>query len=351
MKIEQRWWDGPWPWLIYLAAYAIPWLWAPPNKVQLLLTALAFASFLPVCIASFRLRGRQLLVSLLVMIAIGVLSVPIGGGWTVFAIYPAMQAARLRPRRAAISGVIATILVFLLAGISSGQPLAWWLPSLILPTLLGAASLSREALFERTRALLASQGEVRRLAEIAERERMARDLHDTVGRTLTLVALRADLVSRLARQDGEAARAEALLIATEARAGLQEVSAALEGKVGGSLDREMSVSAQALAAADIKAELRRDPDGVPRDVAALLAMTLREAVTNVIRHANATRCEIELEAGPNAVRLTVKDDGIGGPVEFGNGLTGMKQRLIAAGGDMSVVAQRSGTELIATVPL
>lgn len=169
MRTEQRWWDGPFPWLIYLAAYSIPWLWMPPSGTQLLLSGLTIAIFLLAYFASFRLRGTRLLVSILAMVVIGVWSVPIGGGWTAFAVYPAMQAARVRPGRTAMLIVIVTILAFLVAGLAWGQPLVWWLPSLMVPALLGGAALSREAFYDRTRALLATQEEVRRLAGIAER--------------------------------------------------------------------------------------------------------------------------------------------------------------------------------------
>lgn len=351
MRNEQRWWDGPWPWLCYLATYAIPWLWTPPDGVQLLLSALVFAIFLPTYLASFSVGGTRLLVLSVVMVAIGVASAPIGGGWTAFAVYPAMQAARIRPRRTAILAIVATILAFLLGGLGWGQPLVWWLPSLMVPALMGGAALSREAFYERTRALLVTQEEVRRLAGIAERERMARDLHDTVGRTLTLVALKADLVCRLATRDGEAARTEARLIAAEARSGLDEVSAALEGQITGSLDKEIGASTAALAAAGVEAQLRGQASTVSQDAGAILAMTLREAVTNVIRHANATRCVIELAADDDSARLTVADDGIGRLVEDGNGLTGMRQRLFAAGGTMTLIERRPGIALIATVPL
>jgi two-component system, NarL family, sensor histidine kinase DesK len=351
MRHEQRWWDGPWPWLAYLATYPIPWLWVPPSQDQLLLSALAFALFVPTYLASFRLGGRALPAAILAMTAIGVASAPIGGGWTVFAVYPAMQAARLRPRRAGVLAVVAVILAFLVTGLIGGLPLVWWAPSLLLPALLGGAALSRQAFYERTHALLRSQEEVRRLAGIAERERMARDLHDTVGRTLTLLALRADLVSRLAVRDGEAAGAEARLIAAEARAGLEEVSAALHGQGCGSLEAEIGASTAALSAAGVDAQVVGDASKAPRDAGALLAMTLREAVTNVIRHANAARCIIEIDVGGDHARLSVSDDGTGGPIGEGNGLTGMRQRLLAAGGGMALIERRPGTTLLATVPL
>ena len=351
MRSERRWWDGPWPWLIYLVTYAIPWIWLPPNAIQLLLSGVAIAIFVPLYLVSFKLRGSRLWMAVASMAAMGLIAVPIGGGWTALTIYPAMQAARIRPRQVAAIAISVTISAFILAGVASGRPLVWWLPSLMVPILLGGAAFSREVFYERTYALLATQEEVRRLAGLAERERMARDLHDTIGRTLTLVALKADLVARLASRDADMTAAEARLIAAEARTGLQQVSAALDGKIGGSLEKEVGVSLKALSAAEIDSHEHGDMANVPRDIGALLAMTLREAVTNVIRHANATRCVIELDEDGDSVRLTIADNGVGGTIEHGNGLTGMRQRLVAAGGHMSIVQRRPGIAIVATVPL
>lgn len=349
MRTDARWWDGPWPWLAYLATYGIPWLWVPPDTGQLILSAVALAVLLAVYIRSFQLAGRMLAGSIAIMVAIGVALLPVGGGWSILAVYPAMQAARLRPRRLAIWAIPLCILAFLVAGLVSRQPLIWWLPSLIMPALIGGAALSREAFYDRTRALLATQEEVRRLAGIAERERMARDVHDVIGRTLTLVALKADLVERLAVRDGEAASKEARSIGEQARVGFAEIRAALEGRAGGSLEGEMAASIAALEAAKVHAEAHGDWGAVPSDAGAILAMTLREAVTNVIRHAGAKRCTIGLECDAGMLALTVADDGTSGVIEEGNGLTGMRQRLMAAGGEL-VVRTGAGTTLVASVP-
>ncbi|HEX8418493.1 MAG TPA: histidine kinase [Sphingomonas sp.] len=349
MRSEARWWDGPWPWLAYLATYGIPWLWVPPGVHQLLLSALALGIFLAVYFRSFHLAGRALAGSIALMVAIGVALVPVGGGWNVLAVYPAMQAARLRPRRVAIWAIPLCIAVFLVAGVLSRQPLTWWLPSLIMPALIGGAALSREAFYDRTRALVATQEEVRRLAGVAERERMARDVHDVIGRTLTLVALKADLVERLAVRDGEAASREARSIGEQARAGFAEIRAALDGHAGGSLASEIAASIAALEAAGIQTEACGDRTAIPPDAGAVLAMTLREAVTNVIRHADAGRCTIELTLHAGRLTLTVADDGAGTAIVEGNGLTGMRQRLVAAGGELSI-RSGAGTTLIASVP-
>ena len=349
MRSDARWWDGPWPWLAYLATYGIPWLWVPPSVHQLLLSAAALGIFLAVYFWSFHQVGRALAGSIALMVVIGVTLVPVGGGWSILAIYPAMQAARLNPRRAAIWAIPLCIAVFLVAGLISQQPPTWWLPSLIMPALIGGAALSREAFYDRTRALLATQEEVRRLAGIAERERMARDVHDVIGRTLTLVALKADLVERLAVRDSEAASKEARSIGEQARAGFAEIRAALDGHTGGSLGSEIAASISALEAASIRTEARGDRTAIPPDAGAILAMTLREAVTNVIRHADAGRCVIELTRHAERLTLTVADDGSGTAIVEGNGLTGMRQRLMAAGGEL-VIRVGAGTTLAASVP-
>lgn len=349
MRSYARWWDGPWPWLAYLVTYGIPWLWTPPTSRQLLLSAAALGLFLTVYFRSFHLTGKALAGSVGLMAVIGVGLAPVGGGWSGLAVYPAMQAARLRPQRAAIGAIFLCLLAFLVAGVVSRQPLVWWLPSLIMPALIGGASLSREAFYDRTRALLATQEEVRRLAGLVERERMARDVHDVIGRTLTLVALKADLVERLAVRDGEAASKEARSIGEQARAGFAELRAALDGYAGGSLSGEITASVAALEVARVQVEIRGDPTAIPPDAGAILAMTLREAVTNIIRHANANRCVIELTCQVDRSTLTVVDDGSGTTIAEGKGLTGMRLRLAAAGGAL-VIRQDSGLTLVASVP-
>lgn len=350
MTLEPRWWDGPWPWLTYLATYAIPWWWVRPSATQLLLSGIVIAIFVPVYVASFHLRRRRLALAIAVMTGIAIAAAPSGGGWTAFSIYPAMQAARLTPRRSGAILIAGTLIAFLAAGFAWGQPLVWWLPSLLMPALLGGAALSREAFIERSRALLRTQEEVRRLAGVVERERMARDLHDTVGRTLTLVALKADLVARLAEHDAAAAGDEARLIAAEARAGIKQVGDALEGGTGGSLAREIAASCDALVDAGVEPILRGDGSAVSRDAGAVLAMALREAVTNVIRHASARTCTVEVASEDGWARLTVADDGVGGPLEYGNGLDGMRQRILAAGGTLTTADRRPGIAVTATIP-
>jgi len=344
-------WDSPWPWLCYLPFYGIPWLWQRPDPADLVAAGMAVALFLPAyAIGSRTARWRPLAAAAILAIGVAVAAGGFVGSWTVFAIYAGAMIGSLRPARHALVGVALITLATLATGLLLAQPILWWLPGAMLVVMTGAGTVSREAFWDRAVALGQTQEEVRRLAGTAERERIARDLHDVVGRTLTLVALKADLAARLVGRDAGAAEAEMRAVADAARAGLSEVRQALAGQAGGSLAHEVGASTAALDMAGIAATVHGDPHATPGDAGAVLAMTLREAVTNVIRHADASRCAIVIDRDDRVASLTVRDDGRGGPFREGNGLRGMRQRIVAAGGRLAIAPEPTGTRLVAEVP-
>lgn len=346
----ERWRDARLPWLAYLIFVPFPWLWAKPTATTVLCAVAAVGLFLPIYLVAFRLQGRLLLAACAAMVAIGIAVAQLPVGWTTFAIYGAATIGRTASRKKALITIAAIALTVAATGMALGQPILWFAPGVLFVGMTGVLTVSQTAYIERTQALLATQEEVRRLAGTAERERITRDLHDVVGRTLTLVALKADLAARLLDRDPKMAKGELETIAAAARSGLAEVRAALAGQLGGSLATETVASLAALETAGITPVITGDPAAVPADAGAVLAMTLREAVTNVIRHAGARRCAIDVAAGPGDARLVVEDDGIGLSFREGNGLRGMRQRLIAAGGQLELRALQPGTRLEASVP-
>jgi len=353
MKATPRrsWIEGPLPWLAYLPFYAMPWFWKPPSETGLILSIVGIAVFLPVYLQAYRAGQRTRMAAAAIIVAIGCGLAPFGGSWTVFPIYAAAMVGHLQPPRYAVVAVLAIAILTSVVGIVLGQMTLWWLPGVLLALMTGFGTFSREAFYKRTQALLASQEEVRRLAGTAERERMARDLHDVVGRSLTLIALRADLATKLVTPDADAARAEMRAVADIARAGLADVRAALSGNAGGSLGHELALSCEALEAAGVTANVTGDITDIPPDAGAVLAMTLREAVTNVIRHAGADKCHIDVSANAAMAGVRIVDDGRGGSFREGHGLTGMRQRLAAAGGTLEVASTGPGTCVAARVPV
>ena len=200
-------------------------------------------------------------------------------------------------------------------------------------------------------ALRLSQEEVRRLAATAERERIGRDLHDLLGHTLSLVALKADLAGRLLQRDPEAARREIGELGQVARDALAQVRRAVTGIRAAGLAAELAAAKLLLESEGIELHVQLDEGELPPAQETVLALCLREAVTNIHRHARARHARICLRLEGEHWRLQVEDDGRGGAIRPGNGLDGMRERLHALGGSLRIEqAVPSGTRLCAELP-
>lgn len=188
------------------------------------------------------------------------------------------------------------------------------------------------------------------LATAAERERIARDLHDVLGQSLTEIIVRAQLARRLAGHDSEATARELAEIERASRTALDEVRAVVRGWREVRLDEELETARRSLDAAEIELHLDHDPSFDPAPTAeTALALVLREAFTNVVRHAHADRCTLRLhrESGQDVIEIT--DDG-GGTIEReGAGLLGMRERVLALGGTF-VYDDHDGVRLTVRVP-
>ena len=216
-----------------------------------------------------------------------------------------------------------------------------------LGVLLGAlATWGLRLATERQRRLLRAQRELGELAVQKERARIASDLHDILGHSLTVVTVKAELAQRLLDVDVERARRELKDLESLARDALSDVRATALGMRGISLPGEIAAAREALDAANIAAELPGAADDVPTRLRELFAWTIREAVTNVVRHSKASWCAVRLT--PSSVE--VADDGMGpgpdlpapaGPAG-GQGLPGLRRRAEAAGARLSAGARPDG---------
>ena len=184
-------------------------------------------------------------------------------------------------------------------------------------------------LMARNLDLLQAREENAQLAVADERNRFARDLHDILGHSLTVITVKAELANRLLDVDPERARSELADLERLSRDALSDVRRAVEGYRDLTLPGELARAREALRAADIDAELPNSTDDVPSDLRELFAWTVREGVTNVIRHSGASRCTVRLE--PDGV--VVCDDGTGPGVRSapGHGLDGLRERAAALG--------------------
>jgi two-component system sensor histidine kinase DesK len=342
--------DHPAIWLAYLPLFFIPWLIKLPSPVQMITAGIGLAVFLGLYFLSLKAAGARLIALAVAALLLSFALAFTNSNWTVIAVYAAAMIAELRPARRASIAVGAFAAASAALALATGQHPIYWVLGVFLMIMVGIGNISRAALQDKNAALAAAQGEVRQFAAAAERERIGRDLHDLLGRTLTLIAIKADLAARLSATDADKAAAEMRDIAAAAREGLAEVRAAVSGMTGASLAREIAASQAALAAAGIACEVEGDAEAIDPGTSAVLAMALREAVTNVIRHSGARSCRIALIQQRQGLELKVSDDGDGQAVRSGGGLAGLTARLSAAGGELAVEGDRQGTRLTARVP-
>jgi two-component system sensor histidine kinase DesK len=190
---------------------------------------------------------------------------------------------------------------------------------------------------------------------VAERERIARDLHDVLGHTLSVIVLKAELAGRLVAIDPARAAAEMADVERTGRTALAEIREAIGGYRSRGLAAEIDAAHRTLDAAGVKlvAEYKPDCESFSPQEETALSLAVREAVTNIVRHARATTCRLRFVTEDGRRRLVVEDDGQHGVVREGNGLRGMRERVESLGGRFLLecgIAQNHGTRLTIELP-
>lgn len=226
---------------------------------------------------------------------------------------------------------------------------------------LTAVTLLPVTTYNRNRSELL-QGELKdankRIAELVkleERQRIARDLHDTLGQKLALIGLKSDLAGKLIGPNPGRAESEIDDVRQTARIALKELRELVTQMRGTHVEDEINRLRQILKAADIEFALKGEPKLANTSLLGenVVSMCLKEAVTNIVKHSSATACSIEIEQTPAELQIRVRDNGVGlsspPPYYRGNGLRGMKERLEFVNGSLEI-ASRAGTEIVMKVP-
>ncbi|MGP8302207.1 sensor histidine kinase [Streptomyces inhibens] len=304
---------------------------------------LAFNSlYITVVWSSFNPRLRD---SRYPLIALGVLtaitfSIALGFGGNWFLFFPLLSLASgtvraLRGKKLALWLIALSGAAGYLAGWHDDDP--WGSFGIGYGTFLsGMVTATVLSLFDTIQELNTTRQELARSAVEKERLRFSRDLHDLLGHTLSVVVVKAEAVRRLAPRNLDAALAQAADIEAVGRQALTEIREAVTGYREGSLTTELDRARSVLEAAGIEPVVRQAGPPLPPQAGALLGWVVREGITNAVRHSGATRCEIEVYAEEERVRLTITDDGRG-PVSSGaataHGLPWLRDRVPGRGGD------------------
>lgn len=350
-------------WLFYLSAPVADLVSGGHSLQARLLGGLGLAAFVSWYLALVFRTAREsqvrwLLISVAALSAQAtVLSLSLGREWLVLFVYVSISSGAALPggiSRWTVPGATALLTVTALA-VPGGDA---YLAGLLIPAVMGGyAMVGIRAMIRTTIELREARATVAQLAANEERLRMARDLHDLLGHSLSLITLKSELAGRMLPDRPELAAQQVADIEQVSRQALVDVREAVSGYRRPTLPGELAGARTALTAAGVLADLPQEvPEDLPQEVESALAWSLREAVTNAVRHSGAKRCTITLAArqtlAGKMVELTVFDDGAGGAATHGNGLTGLTERLEAVGGTLEAgPVGRTGFRLLARVPL
>jgi two-component system sensor histidine kinase DesK len=342
----------------------------PPQPAALALLLTGWAIFAIVLVRLFRLgpfsnalSDRWIALAAAAMTSLAVVAqVGFGAGEAgALYFYAGVSAARLESERGAFGIAVIAVLAALANGYVSGD----WADGLTLGVTVATISLTVFALTALGRANRELQAARRELADLAvaeERARIARDLHDTLGHSLSVIALKAELARRILPDDPARAGTEIGDVERVARDALTAVRETVSGYRQPTLAMELAGARAALAAAGIDARVEPAPEDLPRDVDAVLGWAVREGITNVLHHSDAAHARVRVLVADREAAVEIEDDG-GGPAAAadagadgarrpGLGLAGLRERAAGVGGRVEAGPMaRGGFRLRVAVPL
>jgi two-component system sensor histidine kinase DesK len=252
-------------------------------------------------------------------------------------------------------GLPAVLLLSVLSGaveLARGESITNATGQFLNELLVGLTAVAGQLLIQANRQLSQAREQIGRLAVGEERLRFARDLHDLLGHSLSVIALKSELAGRLIKTTPGLAAHEVEDIEKVAREALRDVREAVAGYRQPTLAAELAGAHEALTTAGIEDHVDQDHAPLPPAVEAVLAWTVREGVTNVMRHSQAKRCAIRITNRDGRAIVEVVDDGRGGTLEAGTGLRGLRERVLERGGTLAAEPlPHEGFRLRVTLPL
>jgi len=348
-------WAPVWS-LLYLGFLFMTW--NEPSLVSWLVpTLISIAMFLPLYFRTYWLRGYEQLIYIGGIASIGFALAPFNGCAHTYLIYAAVflpfSGLSLRTMMSVIFAGLALYAIELSVLATPAKAIAIVIGvTAIVSVAVSAANYFHREKQLRQAELKLSHDEVRRLAALAERERIGRDLHDLLGHTLSLITLKSELAARLFDRDPLAARREIVDVERVARDALGQVRRAVAGIRAAGLSAELASAHLLLESGGVQLDYESTEETMPAEFETVLALTIREAVTNIQRHAQASYARVRVAIIDGEARVAIEDNGRGGAITPGNGLTGMRERLRALGGDLVIVSERGrGTKLEARLVL
>jgi len=351
LKDKDHGWS-PLLWVVYLGFFFIDPVISHASFRIWFLDITGATVFLFLYFGLFALQNPKAVLHIGGMVLLGVLFMPIDGGASTFFIFAAaMLPFCVDTKTAAVVGLLTVGVVGAVEGLLlhiNGWTLFY---SALFPVVIGAGNTFFAERNRMNRKLRKANEEIEHLAKVAERERIARDLHDVLGHTLSVITLKSELAGKLIDRDPQRAGKEIREVEEISRQALSEVRDAIRGYRAKGLAAELAQAKATLETAGLAVQCDAATTvKLPAMQESVLSLAVREGVTNVVRHAQARTCRLRLDQQNGSCRLEIHDDGLGFSSTEGNGLRGMRERVEMLGGTLER-RNESGTTLTITLPL
>lgn len=339
--------------LVYLMFLFFPLFFNPrQDNIHIIATLASLVVFLPLHFMSYSSNARVAILIAATMVLLCYALMPLNYGANTYLIYGVITAAYVFKARNALIFLLIALALMAIQAYWLKFPLIFFAATAIMSSMLVFYTLYSRNVERSNQSLKLSQQEVQRLAQSAERERIGRDLHDVLGHTLSLIVMKSELASRLFDRDPNAAAVQIREVEKVARDALGQIRVAVAGIRLAGLEAELANARLSLMSADIQLHYQLTPVELASEVETVLALAVREAVTNIIRHSNAQRVEIELTRNKNTLQLQISDDGKNTLVTPGHGLSGMRERLELLGGRLEIdTGPHGGVRLSLSCPM
>ncbi|MFZ6682025.1 sensor histidine kinase [Undibacterium sp. Tian12W] len=340
-------------WLLLPAFFLLKYTGTIPQTAELLMVIATLAGFIILFEYSLQANGNRMLACIIAATMTGILWAPYNAGAAAFVMVGVGMCQRLENTRAACTGLSIVCAILLMANAALELPFDFLLPALLFCIPVGLVSILLDKHSRTDDQLLLKHEEIANKARVAERERISRDIHDVLGHTLSVIVLKADLARKLINTDSGACSHELIDIEHSARNILREVRTTVRNCRTSSLNAELNAAKTALQAAGVNMTALIEQCSIPPSLENVIALALREAVTNIIRHAGASKCKITLSSDAKNIRFTIADDGTvqaNGAIRKGCGLSGMTERIHALKGSINI-HQANGLSIVISLPV
>lgn len=343
----ERYRYSPYVWLIYLFFFFVSFFANVRPPLDYALMIVGIAAFLYLYFNIYWVNQARVKFNIIGIIAIGTGLTFLSQGASVLFVYAGAFCCMLGSPSKAIKAIVLIILYVILLSVVFKLSPYFYLPGIVFTSFIGGINIYQHEIDKKNKALELSQQEVQQLAQTAERERIARDLHDLIGHTFSVLTLKADLAGKLIDRDPDKAKQEIKELENLSRNALSQVREVVSGFRSADLKAELAATKYLLHSNDIDFDYSLSQLAINESLNKELAVIVKELTTNVLKHANATKVTAAIEQGEKGLSLSFYDNGKGlrQSDNKGFGLQGIRERLQQWQGELTIKGHKKGCEV------